>query len=82
VVDGRAHGQRSGARGGAAAAGSLLVGHERLGRYLVGGDPEGVLARGAVTLTELLGWRPDPAPFREAIAQLFRLRAEAGARPS
>lgn len=53
--------------------GSLLVGpgHERLGRYLAGGDPDGTLARGAVTLTELLGRRPDPAPFRDALAQVF-----------
>jgi len=53
--------------------GSLLVGagHEGLGRYLLGGDPAGSLARGAVTLSELLGARPDPAPFRDALAQVF-----------
>ena len=61
--------------------GSLLVGpgHERLGRYLLGGDPGGALARGAVTLTELLGRRPDPARFRAALAQVF---GGGGARPS
>jgi len=53
--------------------GSLLVGpgHERLGRYLAGGDPDGALARGAVTLTELLGRTPDPAPFRDALAAIL-----------
>jgi lipoate-protein ligase A len=53
--------------------GSLLVGpgHERLGRYLQGGDPDGALARGAVTLSELLGRRPDPQPFRDALARVF-----------
>ena len=62
--------------------GSLLVGpgHERLGRYLRGGDPENALARGAVTLSELLGGRPDPAPFRDALVQAFSM--EQGARPS
>jgi len=61
--------------------GSLLVGpgHERLGRYLKGGDPDGALARGAVTLSELLGRRPDPARFRAALAQVF---PGGGARPS
>jgi lipoate-protein ligase A len=61
--------------------GSLLVGpgHERLGCYLAGGDPDGALACGAVTLTELLGGRPDPARFRSALAQVF---PGGGARPS
>jgi len=63
--------------------GSLLVGpgHERLGDYLEGGGVDAVraLARGAVTLTELLGRRPDPAPFRAALARGWAAR---GARPS
>jgi hypothetical protein len=57
--------------------GSLLVGpgHERLADYLPGGDPAGTLARGAVTLTELLGRRPDPAPFRAALVRAWEVRA-------
>jgi lipoate-protein ligase A len=64
--------------------GSLLVGpgHERLGRYLPGGDPAGALERGAVTLSELLGGRPDPAPFRDALAEVFSFARHEGARPS
>jgi len=58
--------------------GSLLVGpgHERLGRYLAGGGSD-ALARSAVTLTELLGGRPDPAPFRVAMATRWRNACEA-----
>jgi lipoate-protein ligase A len=59
--------------------GSLLVGpgHERLARFLARPEPdaEAALARGAITLTELLGGRPDPAPFRAALARIWRARA-------
>ena len=86
VVDGRKLMGSAQRRSGRALLqqGSLLVGpgHERLGRYLAGGDPGETLARGAVTLSELLGARPDPAPFRDALAQVFRFPGEAGARPS
>jgi lipoate-protein ligase A len=53
--------------------GSLLVGagHERIAGLLGSGDGDGsgarALARHAVTLSELLGGRPDPEPFRAAI---------------
>ena len=59
--------------------GSLLVGrgHERLGRYLLEGEGR-TLGLTAVTLEELLGGRPDPAPFRAAVAQ----RWAAAAKPS
>jgi lipoate-protein ligase A len=59
--------------------GSLLVGagHERLGDYLAAGDPRGSLARGAVTLSELLGRRPDPAPFRAALVAQWANACEA-----
>jgi hypothetical protein len=62
--------------------GSLLVGpgHERLARYgAAGPDPraETALARGAITLHEALGARPDPAPFREALREAWQaLRAQ------
>jgi lipoate-protein ligase A len=57
--------------------GTLLVGpgHERLGRYL--NDGGAGLAQSAVTLVELLGGRPDPAPFRAAIASRWRNACEA-----
>jgi lipoate-protein ligase A len=65
--------------------GSLLVGpgHERLACVLQGADPaqERALARGAVSLTELLGARPDPAPFRAALTDAFRLLEGTTARP-
>jgi lipoate-protein ligase A len=54
--------------------GSLLVGpgHERLARHLGGGpDEEAALAARAVTLTELLGYAPDPVPFRRALASAW-----------
>jgi lipoate-protein ligase A len=64
--------------------GSLLVGpgHERLARWLARPDPgaEAALARGAISLTELLGPRPDPGPFRRALERIWRERARAGAR--
>lgn len=56
--------------------GSLLVGpgHEQLGQFLAPTGPgaEAQLARGAVPLSELLGARPDPAPFRAALARAWR----------
>jgi lipoate-protein ligase A len=65
--------------------GSLLVGpgHERLARYLSSGTAaqERALAQGAVTLGELLGVRPDPAPFRAALARAFRHATHPPARP-
>lgn len=65
--------------------GSLLVGrgHEALAHYLQGGDAAQVraLAASAVTLTELLGGRPDPAPFRTALARAWRQGVESSARP-
>ena len=64
--------------------GSLLVGpgHERLARWLARPDPgaEAALARGAISLTELLGARPDPGRFRSALERIWRERARAGAR--
>jgi lipoate-protein ligase A len=79
VVDGRKLMGSAQRRSGGALLqqGSLLVGpgHERLADYLPGGDPAGTLARGAVTLTELLGGRPDPAPFRAALARAWEVRA-------
>jgi lipoate-protein ligase A len=59
--------------------GSLLVGpgHERLARHLRGAGPgaEAALAAGAITLGELLGGRPDPAPFRRALAAAWAAAA-------
>jgi lipoate-protein ligase A len=74
VVEGRklaGSAQRRGARA-LLQQGSLLVGpgHERIARWLRGGGGaagERALARGAVTLSELLGRRPDAAPFRAAV---------------
>jgi lipoate-protein ligase A len=74
VVDGRklaGSAQRRGSRA-LLQQGSLLVGpgHERIARFLEDGGGEAgerALARGAVTLAELLGGTPDPRPFRRAI---------------
>ena len=64
--------------------GSLLVGpgHERLARWLLRPEPgaEAALARGAITLTELLGARPDPGPFRAALTRIWHERTRVGAR--
>jgi lipoate-protein ligase A len=86
VVDGRklaGSAQRRGARA-LLQQGSLLVGpgHERIARLLTAGGGaagERALARGAVTLTELLGARPDPAPFRAAFERRWRSAATATA---
>lgn len=65
--------------------GSLLVGpgHEALAGYLNGGGAAQArtLATSAVTLTELLGRRPDPAPFRAALRRAWRQAVESTARP-
>ena len=59
--------------------GSLLVGpgHERLARHLRTSEPdaERTLARRAVTLEELLGHRPEVAPFADALAEAWRREA-------
>jgi lipoate-protein ligase A len=64
--------------------GSLLVGpgHERLATFLASPEPgaEAALARGAITLSEILGRRPDPAPFRAALARAWREVIASGAR--
>ncbi len=57
--------------------GSLLVGpgHERIAHRLRGGGGEAGalgLARQTVSLAEWLGQRPDPAPFRDALARRWR----------
>lgn len=64
--------------------GSLLVGpgHERLGRYLSPGtaSAEAALARGAITLYEILGAQPEPTPFRAALRRAWAKRVEPAAR--
>jgi len=86
VVDGRKLMGSAQRRTGSALLqpGSLLVGpgHERLGDYLAEGDGSGRLAGAAVTLTELLGGRPDPAPFRAALGRAWAAATAGGARPS
>jgi lipoate-protein ligase A len=66
--------------------GSLLVGrgHGNLARFLTGGGAaradENALERSGITLTELLGGRPDPRPFRAALARAWTKRVETSAR--
>ena len=61
--------------------GSLLVGrgHGNLARFLTGGGAadEHALERSGITLTELLGGRPDPRPFRAALADTWNRRSAA-----
>lgn len=56
--------------------GSLLVGrgHGNLARFLTGDAAAraSALEHSGITLTELLGGRPDPGPFRAALARAWR----------
>ena len=67
--------------------GSLLVGpgHERLARFLSAGgsSAEAALGEATTNLSALLGGRPDPAPFRRALAAAWTAVGadEAGSAP-